>query len=296
MKTWNTEKKNETPTVTYAERRQKIIEQRLARMKRDKEYILAAILGHPKTTKTGCFLDCRTDQEIKDGWTVRLLDFDDGALATWDSAWDRDESIDVYVPNEKRSDGTWDWDATFQNALAWIDETAEEIAKGKVKAVAIDGMDKVYDGSGDLMREALVNMKQDRQGIIRDTINLNIQPFQWKVRNDIYKRIQDNFIDLNTHRFIITHLKPIYGSANLSEGPSHWEADWHKNTPQRMLQTIWCEKVPIGKDTIYKAILRDCKTNPSAVGKTWDTFKVYGGNSDKPNEWFGIDAIKDGKF
>ena len=293
MMAWNTTNKKED-RISYEERREAIRQQRLARQRRDNEFLLCAVLGHPKTTKTGIVLDCRSEQEKKDGYTVRVLDFDDGALATWDSAHDRDEGIDIYVPNVLRADGTYDWNETFENALAWLDETKEEIEKGKVKAVAIDGMDKVYDGSGDIMREALGNMNQDRQDIIRDTINLTVKPFQWKVRNDIYKRIQDTFMNLDTHRFIITHLKPIYGSANLSEGPTHWEADWHKNTPQRMLQTVWCEKVTLGNDVSYKAILRDCKTNPSAVGKTWETFKVNSG--EKENEWFGFPPFVEGRF
>ena len=295
MATWNTKKKDDTEKMSYDERRAAIRAQRAERLKRDNEFLLCGILGHPKTGKSGSAMDCRTEQEIKDGWTVRVLDLDDGALATWDANWNRDEGIDIYVPNERHADKTMDWDSTFQNCLAWLDETEEEIAKGKVKAVVIDGMDKVYDGSGDVMREALVNMNQSRQGIIRDTINLKVQPFQWKVRNDIYKRIQDGFMGLNTHRFIITHLKPIYDGPNLSEGPSRWEADWHKNTPQRMLQTIWCEKVGVGNDAVYRATLRDCKTNSDAVGMSWDVFKTYGDKS-KKNEWFGIDALKEGKF
>jgi hypothetical protein len=62
-----------------------------------------------------------------------------------------------------------------------------------------------------------------------------------------------------------------------------------------MLQTIWCEKIGVGKDDIYRATLRDCKTNSDAVGKSWDVFKTYN-DKEKKNEWFGIDALKEGKF
>lgn len=238
-------------------------------------------------------MDCRTDEEIEKGMVVRYLDLDEGATPTWDSAWDRDENIDIYVPNVLRADGSYDWDETLENCIAWLDETKEMIAEGNVKAVILDGMDKVYDGSGDIMRESLVNMRQGKQGIIRDTIKLTVKPFQWKIRNDVYLKIQNLFMALNTHRFIITHFKPIYDSANLSDGPSRWEPDWHKNTPQRMLQMIEIQKLKRGKTTDYIAELVSCKTNSDAVGRTWTIFRVY---EDKPNEWFGIPEIKIGKF
>ena len=287
--------KNTTEKVkkTYEERRAAIRAQKLERLNRDKEFLLCSIVAQPKYGKSGLAMDCRTDEEIEKGMVVRYLDLDEGATPTWDSAWDRDENIDIYVPNVLRADGSYDWDETLENSIAWLDETKEMIAEGNVKAVVLDGMDKVYDGSGDIMRESLVNMRQGKQGIIRDTIKLTVKPFQWKIRNDVYLKIQNLFMALNTHRFIITHFKPIYDSANLSDGPSRWEPDWHKNTPQRMLQMIEIQKLKRGKTTDYIAELVSCKTNSDAVGRTWTIFRVY---EDKPNEWFGIPEIKIGKF
>ena len=287
--------KNTTEKVkkTYEERRAAIRAQKLERLNRDKEFLLCSIVAQPKYGKSGLAMDCRTDEEIEKGMVVRYLDLDEGATPTWDSAWDRDENIDIYVPNVLRADGSYDWDETLENCIAWLDETKEMIAEGNVKAVILDGMDKVYDGSGDIMRESLVNMRQGKQGIIRDTIKLTVKPFQWKIRNDVYLKIQNLFMALNTHRFIITHFKPIYDSANLSDGPSRWEPDWHKNTPQRMLQMIEIQKLKRGKTTDYIAELVSCKTNSDAVGRTWTIFRVY---EDKPNEGFGIPEIKIGKF
>lgn len=288
-----TEKIENERKEKYAERRAKIHAQALERRKRDIEFLLCSIVAQPKWGKSGSAMDCRTDKEIEEGMIVRILDLDDGATPTWDSAWDRDENIQIYVPNELRTDGSYDWDETLENALVWLDETKEMIAEGNVKAAILDGMDKVYDGSGEIMRESLVNMNQSKQGIIRDTLKLRIEPFQWKIRNDVYNKIQNLFMDLNTHRFVITHLKPIYDSANLSDGPSRWEADWHKNTPQRMLQMIEIQKVKRGKTTNYIAELVSCKTNSNAVGKKWTIFTV---NEKENNEWFGIPEIREGKF
>jgi hypothetical protein len=284
---------NEDKKKTYDERRAAIRAQKLERMTRDREFLLCSIVAQPKYGKSGLAMDCRTEKEIENGMIVRYLDLDDGATPTWDAAWDRDENIDIYVPNELRKDGSYDWDETLENCIVWLDETKEMIAEGKVKAVVLDGMDKVYDGSGDIMRESLVNMKQGKKGIIRDTIRLVVKPFQWKIRNDVYLKIQNLFMALNAHRFIITHFKPIYDSANLSDGPSRWEPDWHKNTPQRMLQMIEIQKLKRGKTTDYVAELVSCKTNSDAVGRTWTIFRVH---EDKPNEWFGIPDIKNGKF
>ena len=82
---------------TYEERKKKIIQQIAERKSAEKEFLLIGITGKPKVGKSGLAMDCRTEEEIKNGMKVKILDLDDGSTATWDSAWDRDDNIEIFI-------------------------------------------------------------------------------------------------------------------------------------------------------------------------------------------------------
>ena len=130
-------------TMSYEDRKKIIMQQIQDRMKREKEFLLLGITGNPKVGKSGLAMDCRTEEEIKKGMTVEILDLDDGSTATWDSAWNRDENIRVFVPNVWNEDGSMNWDETFHNCSTWIKMLEEQIKEGNVKAVILDGVDKI---------------------------------------------------------------------------------------------------------------------------------------------------------
>ena len=285
-KDMNTEK---LPIMTYEERREKIRQQVKSRLAQEKAFLCCSIAGNPKTGKSGTAMDCRTDEEKKKGMKIRVLDLDDGCTPTWHSAWNKDENIEIYVPIEYKKDGSTDWIETFENCHAWLDETKDMIAEGNIKAVILDGVDKVNEGSSDALREHLVKDAKRTGQIVHDTDSLKVKALDWRIRNKIHDRVINPFVALPCDRFFVTHMKAIYDGVAVPL-PVGFEPDWHKSVPQKMLQMLQITERKKGKDTEYVARLDGCKTNPSLVGKEWVVFKV----SPEGNEWFGIPELKEG--
>ncbi len=278
-------------TITYEERKQQILKQIADRRSAEKEFLLMGITGKPKVGKSGLAMDCRTEEEIKLGMKVRILDLDDGSTATWDSAWNRDENIEVYVPNVWNNDGSVDWDETFHNCSTWIKMTEEDIKEGNIKAVILDGVDKIYEGSSDVLRKSLVKNAARSGSVIQDSDTVRVSPLDWKVRNKIYDRILNPFIALRANRFLITHMKPVYEGigAPIAVGET---PDWYKTTPHKLLQILNISEQKLGKKTTYKGTLVASKTNSSMVGKSWPVFVL----EDTGNVWNGIPELKTGEL
>ena len=89
----------------YQMNKRRILEQRKRDEERRQTYLTMSISGDPKIGKSGIAMDCRTDKEIKEGWKVYCLDFDNGAKSTWQSQWDNDENIWIFNPWILTEDG-----------------------------------------------------------------------------------------------------------------------------------------------------------------------------------------------
>lgn len=289
---WNTEKKDENANEKskYALLKEQMLSQISNRISRDRSYINCAITGDPKVGKTGIALDCRTEEEIKQGLKVMVLDWDNGSEPTWDSCHNRDPNIVIFTPRQFNADGTENHEASFDNANSFIRYCREEIEEGNVKAVILDGLDKAYEASGDVLRAHLVKSNKREGTIIHDTDSIRVNPLDWKVRNRIYNRLLDNFMDLMCDRYIITHMKPIYGDI-VNPVPIGEVPDWHKSTPARFIQMIHISKTKKGGVTQYVAELQASKTNPELVGNKWVIFSTNG-----KNEWFGIPELQEGNL
>ena len=270
--------------------KKKILSQISERQKRDRAFLLCSITGNPKVGKTGLALDCGTDEEKEKGMKIYVLDFDNGAEPTWDSAHDRDENIIIFNPIEMNSDGTTNWQETFDSAHAFCDLVKEDIENGNVKAVVLDGVDKVYEGSGDVLREHLVKSSKRDGSIVLDTDSIMVKPLDWKIRNNIYNRLLDTFCALKADRFLITHMKSVYGDI-VNPVPVGEVPDWHKSTPAKFIQMIHINKIKQGKETKYIAELQASKTNSDLVGREWVIFSTNGKNA-----WYGIPELREGNI
>ena len=298
---WTTEKKgnavNETMTdeqdLSYFEaQKKKMLAQFKKRLTRDRTHLLCSITGEPKVGKSGTAMDCRTDEEIEKGMKVLILDYDEGCEPTWDSAWNRDENIIIYNPNEMNDDGSTDWNATLDNGLNFMRYAKELIAEGNVKAFILDGLDKVYEGSSDVLREHLVKQGQREGYVIHDTDSVKVQTLDWKIRNRVYNRQLDTFCSLECDRFCITHMKRIYGDNINIPIPVGKEPHWHYQTPARFNQMIHIVKDETAKTGAkYNATLQASKTNPNLVGTEWIVFQEF---KDKDNKWYGIPELREG--
>ena len=271
--------------------KERIIAHVQARMERDKTYLACSITGQPKVGKTGIAIDCRTQEEIDEGYKILVLDYDDGAEPTWDSCWDRDPNIVIYCPTEYRRDGAIDWDASFRNGRAFC-RLAEEMIEDpneKVKAFVLDGVDKIAEGSSDVLRDHLVKQQTREGAIILPTDSVKVNPLDWKIRNRVYNRLMDLVLKLEVNRFLITHMKPVYGDGIMNPTPIGWEPDWLKQTPARFNQMIHIDKEQKEGATNYVAQLVASKTNSDLVGKKWLFFTTNGDNT-----WESITEIQQG--
>jgi len=288
----NNEKKEETVSrISFEDRKAKILEQMKLRKERDRSYLLCSITGNPKVGKTGTALDCRTSEEIEKGMKIFVLDFDNGAEPTWDAGWNRTDDIVIFNPLEMSTDGSIDWNESFNNAHAFIEMVKEETNADKnTKAFILDGVDKAYEGSSDALREHLAKNQSKSGSIIKDTDSVTVTPLDWKIRNRIYNRLLDAFLSVNADRFLITHMKPVYEGIAVPV-PVGEVPDWHKSTPARFNQMIHIKRMKSGSVTNYVAELEASKTNPDLVGKEWIVFSTNG-----ENKWFGIDELRNGKL
>jgi hypothetical protein len=272
----------------FQEQKEKILAQVKARISRDRTHLLCSITGNPKVGKTGLALDCRTQEEIDKGMKILVLDYDNGAEPTWDACWSRDENIIIYNPNEIRADGAVDWEATFKNGNSFVEYAKELIEEGNVKAFILDGVDKTYEGSSDVLRDLLVKQQVREGSIIHPSDSVRVSPLDWKIRNRVYNRQLDLVCALECDRFLITHMKPLYDNINVPV-PIGEAPDWHKSTPARFNQMLHIRKEVKEKHTNYMAILEASKTNPKLVGQEWIIFTTNG-----DNEWFGVSEVRGG--
>jgi hypothetical protein len=266
----------------------KILAQIQDRLNRDRSFLLCSITGNPKVGKTGLILDSRTEEEIENGMKILVLDFDNGAEPTWDAAWDRDNNIIIYNPVEVRTDGSTNWEASFKNANSFCQFAKEMIAEGNVKSFCLDGVDKTFEGSSDVLRELLVKQQTREGSIVHATDSVRVSTLDWKIRNRIYNRLLDLVCNLECDRFLITHMKPVYDNINVPT-PVGEVPDWHKSTPARFVQMIHITKALKDKYTNYTAKLEASKTNPNLVGKEWIIFSTNG-----ENKWHGIPELREG--
>jgi len=293
---WTTDKKGEAKEQNeedyFAIQKAKILQQIQARLDRDRSHLLCSITGNPKTGKTGLVLDSRTEKQIEDGKKIFILDFDRGAEPTWDSCWDRDENIVIFDPIEIRPDGSTNWEATFTNANSFCQlakETLDEEA-GSICTFVLDGVDKAFEGSSDVLRELLVKQQTKEGTIVHATDSVRVSTLDWKIRNRVYNRLLDLVCSLECDRFLITHMKPVYDNINVPT-PIGDVPDWHKSTPARFIQMIHIRKEVKPNVTNYVAKLDASKTSPDLVGNEWTIFSTNG-----ENKWNGIQELREGKL
>lgn len=267
--------------LQYQNWKKQVAEKREEQLKREFSHQIISIAAQPKLGKSGLGLDIRTEKEIEEGYVIRFLDFDDGAEITWRTCWNNDENIFIYCPNHYNSDGTENYTLTMQNAINFLRETAEMISEGvKVRAIVIDGMDKMNDCVTNKLRHTI--FKGDRVKMTGP-----IKPTQYGARNVDHDEIFRNALMIEADKVFITHLKPLF-SDHMNPTPTGFVPNWNKDVPDRMHQMIKISDESLGKNVKYVARLLASKTNPDMVGKTWTVFESDG----KKSKWNGIPEMR----
>lgn len=267
--------------LQYQNWKKQAAEKREEQLKRKFSHQIISIAAKPKSGKSGLAMDIRTDKEIKEGYVIRFLDFDDGAEVTWKTCWNNDPNIYIYCPNHINSDGTENYALTKQNALNFLRETSELISDGvKVRAIVVDGMDKLNECVTNKLRYEI--NKGDRKKMTNP-----ISPTAYGARNIDHDEVFRNVLAIEADKVFITHLKPTF-SDHMNPTPTGFVPAWHKDVPDRMHQMIRITDESLGNKTRFVAKLLGSKTAPNMVGKTWTIFESDG----KEAKWNGIPEMR----
>jgi len=247
-----------------------------------KSNICAVFYGVDGTGKTGAAIDCRTPEEIKEGWKVYVIDFDDGCAPLKYKYYDNDENLILLDPTYIGEDNKPDYVATYDKTLAIIKYILEQEKAGEnIKAVVLDGLDSLLKTCEYVMK--IEDLKIDPQAQIT-------QSWEWGKRNSKYYTILLLLKRLKCYKFYITHMKdlkkwtivPGSGERELSVVGS--KPNWQDQTPNMMFQKVLFTREDSNGKVILKAKVEKCKTNISLEGKEVVIAEI---TKDKA-KWYGI--------
>ena len=104
--------------------------------------VCLALYGFDETAKSGIAMDCRNDQEKKDGMKEIVFDLDSGCAPLKVIYHDNDKNIIIKNPLVRDEYKKVDYEATFAKLKAGLDYIERNLTTMKVKAIIFDGLDK----------------------------------------------------------------------------------------------------------------------------------------------------------
>ena len=137
---WNT---NTKTTKTFEERKKERLEKIKHKAQVAISFMCLGIWGEPKTAKTAIALDILTEEDIANDMKVYVFDFDNRAIDVKRNHYKNIDNIVVDNPIERKEDSLVDFDATMENARTFYEMAMECLNEGKLKAVIVDGADKL---------------------------------------------------------------------------------------------------------------------------------------------------------
>ena len=236
--------------------------------------VCCGIYGFDGTAKSGIAIDCRTEQEKKDGMKIIIFDLDGGCGPLKKLYHDDDDTIRIKNPLVRDKNKNIDYEATFSKIKAALDFIERNIDDLKIKAVIFDGVDKFLKICEYCMRDVIGKSVED-----------GIDYRYWKMRNQKYNDIMEQIKLLDVDRFFITHYK--------KDGDENFVPDWEKKTPDMMFQKLRCyreQKMVDGNKIIYlKAEIEKCKTNLGLEGKVFTVAEtIHYSNGNASAKWLGL--------
>jgi len=249
-------------------------------IERSSSNVCCGIYGFDGTAKSGIALDCRTEQEIKDGYKIIVFDLDGGCAPLKVIYHDNDKNIIIKNPQVRDDAGSVDYEGTFTKLKKTLDYIEKNLSTLKIKAIVFDGIDK-------FLKICEYSMRED----LNKTITEGVNYLYWKLRNQKYHDIMEQIKLMDVDRFFITHLKKIKDTED-------WTPDWEKKTPDMMFQKLKCfkeVKVINGEKIIcLKAEIEKCKTNLALEGSIFTIAEIRTTSDKKVKAiWKGLKFNKD---
>ena len=273
-------KTEEKKMVVQEERRKKIEEDIKAAENRRDNYLCVGIWGSPKTAKTGIALDLLTEEDIKNGLHVFVWDFDGRAIDVKRNHYENLPNIKVYNPIVRKENTLADFKETMKNAIEFHKMAQEYLEKGKLKAVVVDGADK-------LLTDICETKMREKHNLDADDV-IKAPPYMWGDRNMPYKNfLHKTIMEMDCHRIVVAHSKDKYSG---TPNPVGIEANWHSTTEDLFTSTVQMRRELFKDGARYFGLVEASANSPELIGKQFTILTINKGKI----TWKGLPAVKEG--
>tara|TARA_R110000787_G_scaffold208786_5_gene318783 strand:+ start:2236 stop:3222 length:987 start_codon:yes stop_codon:yes gene_type:complete len=265
------------------------------------------LVGPEGVGKTGIVLDSLTDEEIKRGDVIFVLDFDGGGQ-TIRTTHHRDiaKNIRVLNPNVMQTGDardSFDYSATHKRVMnigrTLVDWAAKPGKKPLLHSVLITGIDQ-WDNV------ATNCMFIEDLGTAPDGIGAKVKPheqigmrFNWQIRSTRFHQltaISKTLMSLGVRVYWETHFKDIQDKSGNILGK---KAAWEKNTAMHLNQVCWFSKTKVRDENNsptgevrYEVEFVKCRTNPALLDQRRLIMRTQ---KDASPEWYGLPELREGK-
>lgn len=273
---------NESAKGQYALRKEAMLQQIKESQENNKSFLCLGIWGEPKSAKSATAMDLLTDEDIKNGLHVLVFDFDNRAIDVKRNHYDNIENLIVYNPIVRKDGSLVDFDETMNNARAFYEMAKEYLDDGKLKAVIVDGADK-------LLTDVCETKMREKHGMDADTV-IKQPPYVWGDRNTPYKNfLHKQILEMPCHRIVIAHSKDKYAG---NPNPVGVEANWHSTTEDIFTATVRMSRDIRKNGATFTAMVEASARKPEMIGKRLKVLTIEDGKVD----WTGFPEIKAGEL
>ena len=273
---------NESAKGQYALRKEAMLQQIKESQENNKSFLCLGIWGEPKSAKSATAMDILTEEDIKNGLHVLVFDFDNRAIDVKRNHYDNIENLIVYNPIVRKDGSLVDFDETMNNARAFYEMAKEYLADGKLKAVIVDGADK-------LLTDVCETKMREKHGMDADTV-IKQPPYVWGDRNTPYKNfLHKQILEMPCHRIVIAHSKDKYAG---NPNPVGVEANWHSTTEDIFTATVRMSRDIRKNGATFTAMVEASARKPEMIGKRLKVLTIEDGKVD----WIGFPEIKAGEL
>ncbi len=234
--------------------------------------ICCLIVGAPKSCKTGITLDCRTEEEKKEGKKIVYIEcnHDNGGRICKKCFHSNDPNIITLDITELSVDETTGEQVVdYQRSMAktkallkWLKDNKDKL---KLKAIVFDGADR-------FLSEFAERMMRLEQNI---DVTGGVSMKYWMLRNRHFNDVMDRLLEIDVDRYIISHPKTDTDSGKVTYGVE-------KNFPDRCHQIVETRYDP-KTNKYYAKIVADRRNNPN-INKDVVVMEVIDGIK----KWYGL--------
>jgi hypothetical protein len=274
--------KNETDEGKYALRKKELLQVIKQIQENNTSYLCLGIWGEPKSAKSATALDILTDEDIENDMKVMVFDFDNRAIDVKRNHYNNVENLIVYNPIVREEGSLVDFNETMNNARAFYQLAQEFLEEGKLKAVIVDGADK-------LLTDVCETYMRNKHGLDADTV-MKAAPYVWGDRNTPYKNfLHKQILEMPCHRIVIAHSKDKYAG---NPNPIGVEANWHSSTEDIFTATVKMSRDIRKNGATFTAMVEASARKPELIGKRIKVLSIEDGKV----EWNGFPEIKAGEL